>query len=452
MSNYSATVVRINNIRPHSNADRLVCTNIFGNNVIVGKETKVGDGGLFFPLESQIGEEFARANDLIRRKDENGKSVGGMFDENRRVRAQQFRGEKSMGFWIPLEESFDKFCKYTGTSTPVLLEHRDPEGFEIEKIDNYVISQKYIPPRRDRVSSPNKEGRKPRVSRLVDNQFRFHFDTAQLGKNIHKINTQDFVVLTWKLHGTSAIAANVLVKRPLNLLEKILKYVVSIKDTRYDMVYASRRVVKNEFEESKDHFYDYDLWSEVGKKNFEGKLRSGETIYYEIVGFTKDGAPIQKGYDYGCSPSSEEPIDVPRSLFKPQQKLFIYRITMTAVDGTVTELQWNQVKARARELDVETVPEIEHNKAIDIYPFLRKSDNWHENLLQLLRDVYVTDQDSVFCSTKVPEEGICLRVENDNGIQIYKLKSFRFLEHETKVLDKGESNIEDDGDPSTDRA
>src|SRR5689334_21215218 len=103
MSNYSAVIVRISNLRPHSNADRLICTNIFGQNVIVGKETQIGDVGLFFPLESQIGEEFARANDLIRRKDENGKPAGGMFADNRRVRAQTFRGEKSMGFFIPLD-------------------------------------------------------------------------------------------------------------------------------------------------------------------------------------------------------------------------------------------------------------------------------------------------------------------------------------------------------------
>jgi hypothetical protein len=41
-------------------------------------------------------------NDLIRRKDENGKTAGGMFDQNRRVRAQTLRGEKSMGFYCPL--------------------------------------------------------------------------------------------------------------------------------------------------------------------------------------------------------------------------------------------------------------------------------------------------------------------------------------------------------------
>ena len=83
MSNYLATVVQLNNLTKHPNADRLQITNIFGNTVIVGLDAKIGDIGLFFPVESQIGLEFANANDLIRRKDENGKSVGGMFDTNR---------------------------------------------------------------------------------------------------------------------------------------------------------------------------------------------------------------------------------------------------------------------------------------------------------------------------------------------------------------------------------
>ena len=42
---------------------------------------------------------------------------------------------------------------------------------------------------------------------------------------------------------------------------------------------------------------------------------------------------------------------------------------------------------------------------------------------------------------KVPEEGICVRKEG-LVIEIFKLKSFRFLEKESKQLDKGEVDIE----------
>ena len=43
----------------------------------------------------------------------------------------------------------------------------------------------------------------------------------------------------------------------------------------------------------------------------------------------------------------------------------------------------------------------------------------------------------------VPEEGCVIRVEQEN-FEAYKQKSNRFYELETKQLDKGESNIEDE--------
>jgi hypothetical protein len=429
MSNYAATVVSIKNLRPHTNADRLICTNIFGNNVIVGKDTKVGDVGLFFPLESQIGKEFAIANDLIRRKDETGKIVGGMFDENRRVRAQKFRGERSEGFFIPIE-SLSSLFEIKGLK----------EGDEITKLGDFVISEKYIPT----VSKQNnghgnnqKEGRKPRESRIIADQFRFHQDTSQLGKNLHRISPSDFVVLTWKLHGTSAIAANALVKKKLNLFERIVKrFGVAVEDKKYDMVYASRRVIKNEFESEKNHYYKTDIWSDVGKENFEGRLRTGETVYYEIVGFTDGGSYIQKDFDYKCDPTGV--YDGPH-----QNKAYIYRITQTALDGSVVELPWNQVVVRSLQLGVDTVPEISSGFAAGMSDVTDDIDAWRQSFLETLKKLYVYDQDSQFCNNKVPEEGIVVRIERGVGFEAYKLKSFRFLEYETKALDKEETNIED---------
>ena len=141
MSNYSATIVKIENLRPHENADRLVCVNLFGNNVIVSKDTQIDDIGLFFPVESQLSEAFAIASDLIRRKDENGKSAGGMFDSNRRVRAQKFRGENSCGFFIPLD-SLNKTFESVGKKCPTV-----EIGQEFEELDGIPICKKYtIPP------------------------------------------------------------------------------------------------------------------------------------------------------------------------------------------------------------------------------------------------------------------------------------------------------------------
>jgi hypothetical protein len=63
-SNYCATVVEIKNIIPLDNCDNVVQTSIFGLQAIVGKEVKVGDIGVFFPVETQLSEQFCAHNNL----------------------------------------------------------------------------------------------------------------------------------------------------------------------------------------------------------------------------------------------------------------------------------------------------------------------------------------------------------------------------------------------------
>ena len=85
---YTAYIVRINELRKHSNADRLQVANIFDCNVIVNMNTKVGDIGIFFPVDGQLSKAYCEQNNLCRKKDENGKNIGGYLDESKRcVRA-----------------------------------------------------------------------------------------------------------------------------------------------------------------------------------------------------------------------------------------------------------------------------------------------------------------------------------------------------------------------------
>lgn len=65
---YNAFVTRIKNLRKHSNADRLLCGECFGNTVIVGLDTQPDELGVYFPVDGQLGVEFAQKNDLLRRK------------------------------------------------------------------------------------------------------------------------------------------------------------------------------------------------------------------------------------------------------------------------------------------------------------------------------------------------------------------------------------------------
>ena len=60
---YCAYITTLKNLRKHDNADRLQCCEIFGNNVIVDLSYQAGDKVIYFPVDGQLSEEFAREND-----------------------------------------------------------------------------------------------------------------------------------------------------------------------------------------------------------------------------------------------------------------------------------------------------------------------------------------------------------------------------------------------------
>ena len=132
---YSAFITRIKNVRKHSNADRLLCGECFGNTVIVGLDTKPDELGVYFPVDGKLGLEFAQKHDLLRRKDENGKPAGGYLDpEKRNIKALTLRGEKSDGLFMPLSSLED----FTDISTL-------REGDTITVLNGITICEKYIP-------------------------------------------------------------------------------------------------------------------------------------------------------------------------------------------------------------------------------------------------------------------------------------------------------------------
>ena len=67
-------------------------------------------------------------------------------------------------------------------------------------------------------------------------------------------------------------------------------------------------------------------------------------------------------------------------------------------------------------------------------------ENWRSKLLETLKAEY-TEKECWMCNNKVPEEGCVIRVEGLE-FEAYKLKSNLFYERETKLLDKGESDME----------
>ncbi|MCK9429813.1 MAG: hypothetical protein M0R17_07390 [Candidatus Omnitrophica bacterium] len=415
--NNVAVVVKLKNVRPHPNAERLLLATVLGTQIVVGLDSKKDDIGLYFDSNLRLLPEFLKANNLYRHAELNSDiNKTGMFEDTGKVKTIRLRGEISDGFFCPLSslDFISKQLKYN-------------EGDEFDTVNGIKICEKYVPKYSRTPGAPgSRKSRSPKESIIIDGQFKFHFDTEQLAKNIYKLNPDDLVSITWKLHGTAGISSNLLVKKKLNWIESTFKRLgINIIDTKYDYIYASRKVIKNEPDKEYQHFYDMDIWTDAGVKHFKNQLHKGETIYYEIVGYLPNGGAIQKGksvaFDYGCELT--------------EYNIFVYRITTTNIDGNIIELQWNQVKQRCNELGVKHVPEIYYDKLNNIFPILENQtvEDWRIDLLQYLKNTYL-EKDSIFCKNKLPEEGIVIRKEGNN-IESFKLKSFRFLELESKNKD-----------------
>ena len=74
---HNAYVINIKNLRKHPNADLLQLGECFGNTVCVNMDYVENQIGVYFPSDLQLSVEFAEANNLLRKKDENGNNIGG---------------------------------------------------------------------------------------------------------------------------------------------------------------------------------------------------------------------------------------------------------------------------------------------------------------------------------------------------------------------------------------
>lgn len=423
MNNYSAIVCCIKEIRPHHNADRLNCSNILTNNVIIGKDVKIGDLGVFFPVECQLSPEFCAANDLIRRKDENGKPAGGMLEDNRRVKCLMLRGEKSMGFWCPMIY-LEKWAAYCGFELPFLK-----EGQEIDSLFGRELCRKYEIVH-NKLNSPGRSGPKYVKTKLqiVDGQFKFHFDTSPLWKNSDKLDPNSIVSVSRKLHGSLFQVSNLLVVRKLSWKDKIAKFLgVRVVEEDYQEIAASRTVIKTN--NSNPGYYKEDLWTDILETMFKGRLKKGETVYGEVVNQTRSGKWIQKNYTYGFPASTPG--------------IFIYRITQTSPDGNIVELSWPQMKSRSLELGHQHVPELFHGTLKDIFPSIDYNDiRWGSVFVEKFYAKFAPDIKCPMCNTGVAQEGAILRIDGAEIVN-YKAKSALFLRGESAALDSGDAGIEE---------
>ena len=243
-ANYLASIVRIDEFRPHPNADKLKIVALFGNNVITGITAQPGLY-CYFPLECAISKEFLSYSNSYRDPELNAdKTIKGFFEQHGRVRALSLRGQKSEGYIIPVS-SLESFIKDV-LGKKVTFE----AGTDFDTICDHQLCKKYIPLGTRTPGTPNKKTRgntKRYESRLVENQFHFHPDTSHLKREIYKISPDDYISIVEKYHGCNFVVSNVLVKKKLTLRDKVARFFgVNIQDTEYGMIYSSRAVIKSD--------------------------------------------------------------------------------------------------------------------------------------------------------------------------------------------------------------
>lgn len=397
---YEAYIVKINNLRKHHNADRLQIAEIFNSNVIVGLDVKLGDIGLFFPIDGRLGKEYAEINNLVRKKDAQGNEIGGYLDpEKRNIKAMKLRGERSEGLYMPLE-SLSKFTKIDKLKV----------GDKITTLNGTLICEKYIPRTNGRKNIRNGKTLKKKKKVVQYPLFKEHLDTEQLDYNLDQFKKGDTCYITLKMHGTSQRTAN---------LPRERKGIFRLFKNKYGIVTGTRRVVLDAIEEKvSGGYYGNDGFRKQHHDYLKDKLKKGETVYYEVVGWVDENTPIMPSGDNKKIQDKEftklygEKTNFTYGCEQGTSNIYVYRMTMTTEEGYVIEYPWELVKLRCEEMGINSVPEL------DKFIFTNKKSLMHK----VEKYLDITDP---IGKTHI-SEGVVVRIDNRKIFKAYKKKGFYF--------------------------
>lgn len=427
---YNGYVVEVKELRKHNNADRLMIATFFGNDTVVSLETKVGDVGVYFPVDGQLSAEFAEVNNLVRKKDDAGNQVGGFLDPDKRnIKAIRLRGEKSDGMYLPIS------CLETFGDISTLR-----PGDLINTFNGHEICRKYIPKRKNREGYPT-EGNKTRKKRVaIAPLFAEHADTEQLAYNLGAFKPLDEVEITLKLHGTSQRTAYL---PTLKGYKRTPWDKLRGKEGKpfYDWGYVSgtRRVVLEDYDGG---FYGSNSFRERHSKFFEGKLNKGEEVFYEVVGYTDTGAPIMSE----CNNKKVQDKEFSKqygdtTVFNYQMvvgsDIYVYRMTMTNEDGFVVEYSPDFMRYRCEQMGVKCVPvmwrgRIPEHPASAADPTISAGE-WIKNVAER----YYDGPDPIG-KTHI-REGVVVRITNKPKFCAYKHKNFYFKVLEGIIKDTADA-------------
>ncbi|AGM12832.1 RNA ligase [Mycobacterium phage Dumbo] len=429
--NYAAQVVRVPATLELKGLDNLVGVPVLGCQALTQRDTKEGDLRIAFTVETQLSTDYAHYNNLFRDAERNeDPNETGYLENHRRIKAMKLRGHKSSALLMPLES-----VAWTGVDPSELQ-----EGDTFDTLNGHEICRKYELPVKHTHGA--KASKVQRAFKRVDSKvFPEHLDTDNFFRSAHLLEAGREVVVTQKLHGTSIRVGNVPVLRQKKWLERLINRWVKTPDYEFDVVYGSRKVIKDVNNPSQNHYYQSDIWTEYGKK-IAALIPEGFIVYGELIGWTSDGAPLQKGYTY----------DVPRG----EAHLYVYRVAHINSQGHLSDLSWDGVKQFCQVRGLKWTPEMDRVSFGGADPEYPSIEELTQYITQAMDMRYADHYDKTVAGTAVAalidrpislsdkksvDEGVCLR---QDGLvpTILKAKSPKFFEYETKLLDSGEVDTE----------
>lgn len=402
MSTLKAEVVRIDNVLKHPKADRLDIVVVKGWNCITSRVQQepevfiprysVGDSCIYLPIDSVLPKKL---EDFLFPPDSKVKLRGS------RLRTEKIRGCYSQGMVVDL--------------APELL-NLYPQLKDVkvgEDVTKILGVTKYEPP----AESVPKD-MQGKQEKLEHPDFHKYIDIENIKNHNTVFRDNEMVYVTEKLHGTSARFAKLNVNEKV-WWRKLLKGFNLLPRTEF--CFGSRNV---QYKGNLLHTPEFksNVYARIARDlNLEDVLRTGETLYGEIV-----GSGIQGGYTYGCK--------------EGQIKFFAYDVM---VDGKYLSpyefLSWCENR------NIPHVPVLdEKGKAIDIASYRAYGCDYQYrdyipmsfsfDLMQSL-----TKGDSTVGNQKIREGVVIKSVEEENspllGRKVLKFISDDYLHKEAQKDD-----------------
>ncbi len=412
---YQGIVCQIT-VREHFNPKftKVKIGDVGGDMVVVGGDVLTGELGVFFGADGQLSHQMCMNNSLYRVDPTTNEKMGGYLEPNRRIRSLKLCEVKSAGLWLRLSS-----LAWTGYDVSNLK-----PGDPITQLNGHEVCSKYYTPAT--LAEMKKKANLPKKERKHHDDvpfFKKHFDTPQFRMIKNQFPVGSVMYITSKLHGTSGRTGNCKVITTHELpawkrwVNKLIPNRFPVQTEKYQIVNGTRNVHLKTPEQVA--FYESEGFRWKAIESWAHLLHKGETVYYELVGYTDNNKLImqsvdtdvlndpsfveqygkQMSYTYGCLPG--------------QCKLFVYRITRTNEDGIVTELSFPQVQHRAAELGVEVVPLVREPfflfKSTDLEGIVENASEGPESL-----------------DPRHIKEGVVVRAEGAQGTIWAKYKSWTF--------------------------